>query len=259
MSDAGKDQIDGSQSGRQYPGWTRFILPICIIAGLAFLVSLGTWQMKRLAWKEALIATVEENLKLPPLSTNEMSTLLGEGGAIEYRPVTARGIFHHDKEQYFFTTHKGKPGWHVYTPLERSDGSIVFVNRGFVPVDLKDPAKRAAGQVGGEVEIIGLARMAPTEKPNSFVPNNDLAKNIYYWKSISQMMGQSGFKMEHPLVPFFVDANDSPNPGGLPLGGITLISFPNSHLQYALTWYGLALTLLVVGGLFMFNRHKSTG
>ncbi len=238
-------------------GWKRLILPGCIIGGIIFLSFLGNWQMKRLAWKEALIATVEQNLNLPPLTIAQMETLLKSGGGIEYRPVTVRGKFHHDREQYFFATHKGMTGWYVYTPLERGDESILFVNRGFVPMLQKDPLSRPSGQIDGEVEIVGLARTAPTAKPNSFVPENDLAKNIYYWKSISQMMDRSGFKVKRPLVPFFVDANEQANPGGLPLGGVTLISFPNSHLQYALTWYGLALALLVVGGLFMFKRHST--
>ena len=57
------------------------------------------------------------------------------------------------------------------------------------------------------------------------------------------------------LVPFFVDADATPNPGGLPVGGVTLIDLPNSHLQYALTWYGLAGTLVVVFGLFAWKRR----
>ena len=236
--------------------WKSMILPACIISGFIFLSFLGTWQMKRLAWKEALITRVEQNLHKPPQSIAEIEALTKNGKDIEYRPVTVRGKFHHDKEQYFFATHKSNSGWFVYTPLERGDGSIVLVNRGFVPSQGKDPKTRLKGQVESVVDIVGLARSAPSEKPNSFVPDNDLAKNIYYWKSINQMFAQTGFEAYSNKVMFFVDANEKPNPGNWPIGGVTLISFPNSHLQYALTWYGLAGALLVVGGIFMFKRRR---
>jgi surfeit locus 1 family protein len=240
-------------------GWKSLILPLCIVSGFIFLTFLGTWQMKRLAWKEALIARVEQNLHKPPLSIADIQTLIKSGKDIEYRPVTLRGEFHHDQEQYFFATHKSIPGWYVYTPLQREDGSIVIVNRGFVPARGKLPSTRLKGQVDGVVEIVGLARSAPSDKPNSFVPDNDLQKNVYYWKSINQMFAQSGFKMHPDKVMFFVDADDKPNPGNWPVGGVTLIRFSNSHLQYALTWYGLAGALLVVGGIFMFNRRRERG
>ncbi len=236
--------------------WKSLILPVCIISGFIFLSFLGTWQMKRLAWKEALIARVEQNLHKPPLSIAEIQALMKNGEDIEYRPVKVRGKFHHDKEQYFFATHKSSPGWYIYTPLEREDGSIVLLNRGFVPSVGKDPKTRFKGQVEGVVDIVGLARTAPSEKPNSFVPDNDLQKNIYYWKSIRQMFAQSGFKTHPNKMMFFVDANDAPNPGNWPVGGVTLIKFSNSHLSYALTWFGLAGALLVVGGIFMFKRWR---
>lgn len=237
--------------------WTSLILPLCIIAGFAFLVSLGNWQMKRLAWKEALISRVEQNLKRPPVTIADIEALLKNGGDIEYRPVRLKGTFLNKLEQYYFATHKEKPGWFVYTPLKRADGSVIFVNRGYVPINKKDPATRLEGQITGEVEIIGLARTAPKQRPNSFVPDNNLQKNEYFWKNIDEMAVNAGFKSTTQLLPFFVDSNDQPNVGGLPIGGVTRIEFTNVHLKYALTWYGLAVTLLVVGGIFMFNRRKS--
>ena len=239
-------------------GWMRLILPLCIIAGAAYLSFLGNWQMQRLAWKEGLIAKVKQNLDKPPVTIEQVRTLLKNGDNIEYVPVRVKGRFKHQQEQYYFATYKSTPGWFVYTPLERADGSMVFVNRGYVSIDKKDPKTRAEGQIAGEVEITGLARTAPDEKPNSLVPDNNLKKNEYYWKSLDQMAASAGLKADTQLLPFFVDANDRPNEGGLPIGGVTLIKFTNSHLQYALTWYGLAVTLLVVGSIFMFKRRKSS-
>jgi len=246
------------ESGRQPGKWTWFILPMCIIAAMTVLIGLGNWQMQRLAWKDGLIARVEKNLNGPPATLQEISEKLAGGKDVEYLPVKLRGTFRHDLEQYFFTTFKGTSGWAVYTPLERADGSVVFVNRGFVPMLRKDPQLRQEGQIKGVVDIIGLARSAPAGKPNSFVPDNDLVKNVYYWKSLPQMISQTGYDKAGTVLPFFVDVKDTPLPGGLPIGGITIIIFPNSHLQYALTWYGLAGALLVVGGIFMFKRRTES-
>ncbi len=238
--------------------WKKIILPVCIALGITFLCGLGMWQVQRLEWKEALIERVERQMQEAPKSVAEISQMQKSGEDIEYRPVTVSGNFLHDKEQYFFATHNSRPGWYVYTPLEREDHSIVFINRGFVPIDRKDPASRLEGQANYDLKVIGLARTAPAEKPNTFVPDNDLVKNVYYWKNLVEMMSNSDFgEPEKPLVPFFIDANNAPNPGGLPIGGVTLVSFPNSHLQYAMTWFGLAFALLCVGGAFMWSGRKS--
>lgn len=232
------------------------ILVAAIACGVVFLSGLGTWQMKRLAWKEALIERVENNLSADPLSLNDIDAMRLRGEDIEYRPVRFEGEFDHSREQYFFATHKGSPGYFVYTPLKLDSGAFIFVNRGYVPLDQKTPAGRSEGQVVGRVDINGLARSAPTAKPNSFVPDNDLVKNVYYWKSITEMSSQAFSVDEANVMSFFVDADGAEIPGGLPKGGVTLIEFPNSHLQYALTWFGLAAALLVVGGFFLFGRIR---
>ena len=232
------------------------LLSVCIVAGIVFLTGLGVWQMKRLAWKEGMIARVEQNLNEAPLTMEAIDKRLQSGEDIEYRPVKLSGVFDHSKEQFYFATFKGKPGYFVYTPLTQNNGAVVFVNRGYIPLELKDRSNRPLGLISDKVEINGLARSAPSEKPNSFVPNNDLAKNVYHWKSLSQMAGNTFDKMEVSIVPFFVDADSAPVPGGMPTGGVTRIQFPNSHLQYALTWFGLAGALLVVGGIFLRGRIK---
>jgi len=236
---------------------STIILTACIAIGFMFLSSLGFWQLNRLSWKQGLIARVESNLTSKPLEFDEMEARRVAGEDIEYRPVTVTGEFDHSKEQHYFATFGGRPGYFVYTPLKRDNGQFVFVNRGYVPLEKKDANLRQSGLIDGRVTINGLARSAPSEKPNSFVPNNDLEKNIYYWKSLSQMLGRAYDKTEINSARFFVDADKTPVPGNEPRGGVTRITFPNSHLQYALTWFGLAITLLVVGGYFLFTRAKA--
>lgn len=234
----------------------RFALLFVLFAGaLAVLVGLGTWQVQRLAWKEGLLATIDERIHADPLPLDEVASRYPE---IEYVPVTATGRFDHAAERHVFTTWEGESGYDVFTPLLLGENRAVFVNRGFVPFDRKDPATRADGQVGGEVTVTGLARRGLAEKPSWVVPDNDSAKNVFYWKDVRAMRETSGLDPAIDVLPFVVDAGDAANPGGLPVGGTTLIDLPNNHLQYAVTWYGLALALCGVFGYRLWSLRKRT-
>jgi len=234
-------------------------LPVLVAAAVAFaiLIGLGTWQVQRLHWKEALIAGIEGRITSPPKSLADIGRQLAETGDVDYQPVTAKGIFEHSGERHFFTTWQGDTGFNVYTPLRLEDGRYIFVNRGFVPYDMKDPDKRAEGQVSGPVEISGLARNRLHAKPGMFLPENDVAKNIFYWKDLDAMAASSGLPAGASFLPFFIDAGDAPNPGGWPHGGVTIIDLPNNHLQYALTWYGLAAALAGVVGVWLYRQRAS--
>jgi len=238
----------------QAPG--RFPWLVALLGGFAFitLLALGTWQIQRLHWKEGLLATIEARRTAAPLPLAEIEARYRSTGDVDYTPVTATGAFHHGGERHFLSTWKGQSGFFVYTPLELADGRFVFVNRGFVPYDFKDPAKRAEGQVEGEVTVTGLARNALPQKPSSLVPDNDPAKNVFYWKDRDAMARSAGLRAAAEILPVFIDADATPNPGGLPIGGVTLIDLPNSHLQYAVTWYGLAAALVAIMGVAWWRR-----
>lgn len=232
---------------------------VILAAVFATLIALGSWQMKRLEWKENLLANLEQRLDSDPIGINELVNEIAKDDEFEYQPVTVRGRFDHTKERHFFATHNGFSGYYVYTALI-SEAGTVFINRGFVPFDFKDPSKRAEGQISDVVLITGLARKMLEEKPSSVVPENDLDKNIYYWKDLRSMAQTTGLTFEDPeLLKFFIDADDTPNPGGFPQGGVTLIDLPNNHLQYAFTWYGLAATLICIVGVFLFRRKSVKG
>ena len=246
------DGRDEAPAGRGFP-W--FLLGFTAVA-LAILLALGTWQVQRLAWKESLIASIEGRVASAPLSLAEVERQFAQSGDVDYQPVVAEGRFRHDAEQFFFATYRGNSGWFVYTPLDLADGRAVFVNRGFVPYDRKDAATRADGQVAGEVSVAGLARNQLAEKPSFIVPDNEPTRNIYYWKDMAAMADAAGIARDR-LVPFFIDAGDAANPGGLPVGGVTLIDLPNNHLQYAVTWYGLAAALAGVFAFWMIRWRKA--
>jgi len=234
-----------------------FAAPLVLLA-LAILLGLGTWQVKRLYWKEALIADIEERLNAGPVALSDMEAMAKGGGDIEYRRVRLSGTFDHARERHFFATHQGRTGYYIYTPLTLADGRILFVNRGFVPFEMKEQAKRPDGQVAGEVTITGLARAPLAAKPSSLLPDNDIAKNIFYWKDLAAMASSTDIPSDR-LIHLFVDADNTPNPGGWPQGGVTLIDLPNNHLQYAITWYGLAAALVIVAGFAYFRNGKAQG
>jgi surfeit locus 1 family protein len=219
------------------------------------LLALGTWQVQRLHWKEGILQTIDQRMHAAPISLAQAEARFASTGDVDYVPVTVTGTFLHEGERHFFSTWQGASGFDVYTPLHLADGRYLLVNRGFVPYDLKDAAKRPRGQVAGEVTITGLARNPLTEKPSRMIPDNDPAKNIFYWKDRDVMAATAGLPADYKLVPFFVDANDAPNPGGLPVGGVTIIDLPNNHLQYAVTWYGLAAAL--AGVLLVWLRRPA--
>ncbi|WP_149739658.1 SURF1 family protein [Rhizobium sp. RU20A] len=213
-----------------------------LLAAFAILLSLGTWQVERLVWKEALLATIAERRAAPPAPLADIEAAAAAGQDIDYRTVTATGTFEHGRERHFLATWNGESGFYVFTPLTLADGRSLFINRGFVPYDRKDPAKRSEGQVAGPVTVTGLARPPLAAKPSLLVPDNDAAKNVFYWKDLAAMTTSAGLDPARTL-PLFVDADATPNPGGLPIGGVTQVDLPNNHLQYAVTWYGLALAL----------------
>ncbi|MBY5707340.1 SURF1 family protein [Rhizobium leguminosarum] len=226
---------------------------ILVLIALAILISLGTWQVERLHWKEGLIADIAARQAASPVPLADIEAMAAAGGDIEYRKVTASGRYINNKERHFFATWRGQTGYYIYTPLELADGRFLFVNRGFVPFDNKEPETRMQGQLTDQQTVTGLAREKLPGKPSWVVPDNDVAKNIFYWKDLDVMAESVGLE-KASVIPFFVDADSTPNPAGLPIGGVTQVDLPNDHLQYAFTWYGLAAVLVVVVAISWFRK-----
>jgi surfeit locus 1 family protein len=232
---------------------------LAALAGLAVLIGLGTWQMSRKAWKEGLLHQIAERAHAEPMPLAEALRRWQGSGDVEYLHVRLTGRFRHDEERHVFAIDdKLGPGFHVYTPLETLQGRLMLVNRGFVPADLKDAARRPAGQVSGEVTLTGLVRR-PSPR-TWFTPASEPARNMFYWPDYAGMLESIGGSAPGAAlpVPFFVDADAEPaNPGGFPKGGVTRLTLPNRHLEYALTWYGLALTLVGVYAVFATGRLRA--
>jgi surfeit locus 1 family protein len=217
---------------------TAIMLPVIVFA-----LGLGVWQMERRAWKHAILDRIAVNQAASPVSLDEL--VKGDPLRREYGRVTLSGTFLHDKEFYLAARSlKEKVGMQVVTPLRTDDGRIVLFDRGWIPSEKKDPARRAEGQVAGKVELTGIVRRSQVKR--QFAPDNDPAKNFWFHVDAPLMRNMAGGKPDPALDSFFLEADATPNRGGLPIGGQTRLDIPNDHLQYAITWFLIALAGLGV-------------
>ncbi|RMF08368.1 MAG: SURF1 family protein [Alphaproteobacteria bacterium] len=210
---------------------------------LLILLSLGTWQLQRLAWKQDLIASIKARSTAEPLTLEEAIRRYAAGEDVEFFPLRLRGRFDHANEKHLYRVETGKAGWRILTPLHTRQGRIVMVDRGFVPDELKAPERRKEGLLEGEREVIGQLRYAAGQ--GMFTPDNVPQENIWYWPDLRAMARESGISRER-LVPFYVEDRNKAVPGGWPRGAPRNAELPNRHLEYAITWYSLALALIGV-------------
>jgi surfeit locus 1 family protein len=219
---------------------TVFAVPIVLLC-----LGLGSWQIQRLLWKEGLIAARAAAMAAAPIPA-PLSRTAAFG--MEFHHVTDEGVLLNDKEIFLGATSEGgQNGYQVLTPLKEIGGRIVFVNRGFIPSEVKDQAKRMAGEPTGDVRVEGLLRLPPTGRPNWFLPDNRPDRNYWFWVDLPAMAAAA--KLDD-VAPFYIDADATPNPGGWPKGGVTRSALPNDHLQYAITWFSLAVAMIVIYVLF---------
>jgi surfeit locus 1 family protein len=219
---------------------------------LVVLLGLGTWQVQRLHWKNGLIAQIDARVHAKPIPFAEALAAVRRGGDLEYTRVAVTGRWLPGRERYLWAPSSTGPGWHVYAPLATKAGPIVIVNRGFVPDSRRDPASRPESGQSGDVSLVGLLRR-PEEK-HAFTPDNDVAHNIWYWRDIGGMARSMSLESDAEVAPFAIDAEAGSAPPPGPRGGVTRLELPNSHLQYAVTWYGLAATLVGVYVAFVWSR-----
>jgi surfeit locus 1 family protein len=230
-------------------------LTVATLLGLALLIGLGMWQLQRLEWKEGIIARIEARTERKPMSLQQAIALTREGGNTAYYPVQAEGRFHHSRERYLYAMSlDGEPGWHVITPLETVDGTFVLVDRGFVPEALRDPSSRRLGQIEEVVTVTGLVRTP--EEQSAFIPDNDDEANQWFSRDLPAMARSMFPGGTVQVAPFFLEAGPSEVPGGWPEGGQTRLKLDNNHLQYAITWFGLALCLVVIYGVYVWGAYR---
>jgi surfeit locus 1 family protein len=230
---------------------------VITIPAVAVMLFLALWQLERLEWKTELIEVRQARVTAPAVS------LPGPGApadAFEYFPVRVEGSFLHDSEMYLGArSMRGNVGFQVVTPFRVAAGTgadaeaerIILVNRGWVPDTHRDPARRPEGQVAGVLTLEGTLRW-PAERA-WLQPENEPDKNFWFYMDLPAMAAHAGVAAN---TRYYVEASALPNPGGLPIGGQTRVDLPNDHLHYALTWFALAATLIVIYVLFHYRRAE---
>ncbi|KJC60524.1 surfeit locus 1 family protein [Bradyrhizobium sp. LTSPM299] len=223
--------------------------------GVVVLTALGVWQIERRTWKLALIERVEARIHAAPAAIPApQSWPKITVASDEYRRVTVSGTFLHAAETLVQAVTSDGPGFWVLTPLLTADGTTVLVNRGFVPPDRRDPATRREGDPQGTVSVAGLLRMS--EPKGGFLRNNDPAAGRWFSRDVAAIAAVHGLPQ---TAPFFIDADAVQSPGGYPVGGLTIVRFPNNHLIYALTWFALAFMLAAALRRVISGRGRAGG
>lgn len=233
-------------------GFTLVCLPL-----FAALISLGVWQLDRLHWKLGLIAQIRRNMHAPAISLDR-ALQLGLDAA-QYRRVAVNGYFDNAQEAYLYTTGPhASAAYHVITPLLLGSGAAVMVDRGYVPISLRNPSARPGSQPKGQVNFVGILRTP--DRPGIFTPSPDLRDRIWFARDVEAMAHRDHLRLAAPVV---LEAVATPGQSW-PRGGQTRVDLPNDHLQYALTWFLLAAALVAVylawhrarGRLSLFTSSK---
>jgi surfeit locus 1 family protein len=207
------------------------------------MLALGSWQVQRLSWKNSEQAYRDARVAAEPI---ELPERVEDPSELFYRRVWAEGVFDHGKEMFLGARSVQRQlGFQVITPFERPSGDTILVNRGWVPLDRKEPETRAAGQLEGTVRIEGL--VVPGGRPSWFAPANHPAQRLWYWADLATLSEAAGI----PSQRFILDAGPAENPGGFPVGGQTVLTLRNEHLSYVIIWYALAIGLAVIYLLYM--------
>jgi len=222
------------------------------------LVGLGSWQLERKTWKEGLIETLSQRLAAAPSELPPPQRWPGlVPGAEEYRRVQfAAEILPHEEALIFtsgsaFRPDVSGPGYWVFAPARLPGGGLVVVDRGFVPEGRQDRATRAAAEVGARLDMVGVLRWP--EQPGWFTPQADPGHNLWF---VRDPLAIARAKNWGEVAPFFIELESPVPPGGLPRPGPLKVNLPDDHLQYAITWYGLAAVLAVSFAFWLRSRWQ---
>jgi surfeit locus 1 family protein len=254
MSHAAPD-IQSERAGKT-TGKSRVVLTLFTLAAFGILIALGAWQLQRRDWKNDLLARFEQALSKPPIPYEPPRTV--NDRTREFERVTATGTLEDAKtvkllvptpEAAHGQTQDGF-GYLLFTPLKLNNG-VVFVNRGFVPKSVAD----SGGVPGGQATVTGILRLS--DRPSWFMPGPDFAKRLFFSADIPEMVNAAELSGPGTVTGEYIEAEPSKQTSDWPKARDPhelLAAIPNRHLEYALTWFGLAAALAGVYGFFIARK-----
>jgi len=233
---------------------------------VAFLVALGSWQIHRMQWKRQLISQSTAAVTAKPVSINDIAAGIEYGYGVDWLRIKLTGTYRHDLERYTYAPGKAGPGYQVITPFLDDSGFLVFVDRGWISDKAKDPKSRKnARQSENTITITGITRL---HEPSMtvFLPDADTDNNVWYWydrktlaASLPAGIGQTADGQSPIISPVFVQLEPKGEPGAgiWPKIGPVKTDLPDNHLQYAFTWFSLAVFMCIMLVVFL-RANKST-
>jgi surfeit locus 1 family protein len=226
------------------------IWPVVFWAGLGFaiLCGLGVWQIFRLGEKEALLASIAARATAAPITLAEAVKRREQGDDIEFVTIKTKGVFDHAHERQKLSVYDGAPGWEIITPLASEEGMVALVDRGVVPDNLRDTAKRP--ETAELTEVLAIVR-AHNSAQGYFDPENNIEKNTWYWWDVPAMLASVSIPADVRVAPFILQALPNGDLQKFPRAAAPQVALSNNHLQYAITWFSLAFVLLVIAWIFI--------
>lgn len=228
------------------PALRAMLAPLLIgLVGGGILVALGVWQVQRLAWKEELIAGIEARIHDAPVPLPEVPLVERD----QYLPVIVTGRGEAEELRILVSRRDTGAGYRIVTAFVTGDGRRILLDRGFVP----DRA-RAAERAPAEGWIVGNL-LWPNEVDGAFTPPPDLAANVWFARDLPAMA--EALQTEPLLVVRREGGADSPGaPRPWP---VDTAHIPNDHLEYAGTWFSLALFWFVMTGYWLWRIRRRHG
>ena len=213
----------------------KFLFSVFIIFFIFVFIGLGTWQIIRLNWKNNLILEIENSLKNPPVE-------LAQSNKENFLKIKTSGSIDFDKQIYLYNLNEsGTPGFEVINPITIGDENFL-INRGWIPFEKKGTQEI---NVFDQKNIIGTLRLQG--RKNIFKPDNDLDENYWFSLNREDILKFTGKNFSKYII--YLDGNyQFPRPKKI------TANISNNHQKYAITWFSLALSILL---LYLYFRKKN--
>lgn len=219
---------------------TGFFFVAFFISGVSLLSVLGVWQVQRLSWKTALIATIEQKSNAAPLKSFPAEEAWQDA---EYRKLEITGQF---LNNHAFPvgprTEKGRNGFHLFVPFQTAAGETIMVNRGWIP----EGRNIFLHEEKGKITVWGVVRFPAR---GALTPDNDPDQNRWYWPDVLAMAEKAELSDIAPAYLVMTEKKEGAYPQGLDVRA----NLRNNHLQYAVFWFTMAF---VFAGVFFFRMRR---